>query len=596
MREVRITKFEVRSINYELQIMKKVLRVGFIILFIIVGVRIASAQNANDKSFEILKNLDIYSTMIKELNTNYVDDINPGELTKTGIDAMLESLDPYTNYISESEIEDYKFITTGQYGGIGALIHQKEDFVVISEPYEGSPAQKADLRAGDKVLEINGQTAKGKSYSEVSSVLKGQAGTSITIKVLRDGETQPIEKTINREIIKIDNIPYSGIVGTNIGYIKLTSFTQNAATEVRQAFLKLREKTDLKGIIIDLRGNGGGLLNESVDITNIFVEKGQDVVTTKGKLPDKNHTYKTQNSPVDITIPLVVLVDNQSASASEILSGSIQDLDRGVITGQRTYGKGLVQNVIPLSFNSQMKVTVAKYYIPSGRCIQAIDYSHKDKQGSFSKIPDSLISPFKTKGGRTVYEGQGITPDIKTKPVHYSNIALTLYSKYLIFDYGTKFRREHPSILPADQFEISDSIYNEFLLFLTDKKYDYTTKTEKAVEELKKNAEKEHYFNAIKTEYDALKTQMTNDKKGDLAKHKDEIKELLKLDIVTRYQFQKGKVMASLKNDRDIAEGIRIINDPQLYQSVLAGTYKQPDGENNGNTEEESPEDNIEMN
>jgi carboxyl-terminal processing protease len=452
------------------------------------------------------------------------------------------------------------------------------------------------LRAGDKVLEINGQTAKGKSYSEVSSILKGQAGTSITIKVLRDGESQPIEKTINREIIKIDNIPYSGIVGSNIGYIKLSSFTQNAANEVRQAFLKLREKTELKGIIIDLRGNGGGLLNESVDITNIFVEKGQDVVTTKGKLPDKNHTYKTQNTPVDVNIPLVVLVDNQSASASEILSGSIQDLDRGVITGQRTFGKGLVQNVIPLSFNSQMKVTVAKYYIPSGRCIQAIDYSHKDKEGSFSKIPDSLISAFKTSKGRTVYEGQGILPDIKTKPIHYSNIALTLYSKYLIFDFATKFRRDHPFILPPDQFEISDTIYNEFLLFLSDKKYDYTTKTEKALEDLKKNAEKEHYFNAIKTEYDALKTQMTNDKKGDLAKHENEIKELLKLEIVTRYHFQKGRVIASLKNDPDINEGIRIINNPQLYQSVLAGTYKQPVEETNGNNDEMFPEENTEVN
>ena len=575
--------------------MKKIMRVWFIVLFVFIGVTVTSAQNANDRSFEILKNLDIFSTMIKELNTNYVDDIKPGELTKTGIDAMLESLDPYTNYIPESEIEDYKFITTGQYGGIGALIHQQGEFVVISEPYEGSPAQKSDLRAGDKILEINGQMAKGKSYSDVSSILKGQAGTSITIKILRDGETQPIEKTINREIIKIDNIPYSGIVGNYVGYIRLTSFTQNAATEVRQAFLKLREKTELKGIIIDLRGNGGGLLNESVDITNIFVEKGQDVVTTKGKLPDKNHTYKTQNSPVDITIPLVVLVDNLSASASEILSGAIQDLDRGVIAGQRTFGKGLVQNVIPLSFNSQMKVTVAKYYIPSGRCIQAIDYSHKNKEGSFSKIPDSLISAFKTKGGRTVYEGQGITPDIKTKPVQYSNIAMTLYSKYLIFDFATKFRREHSSILPADQFEISDTIYNEFLLFLSDKKYDYTTKTEMAVEDLKKNAEKEHYFTAIKAEYDALKTQMTNDKKGDLAKHEEEIKELLKLDIVTRYQFQKGKVIASLKNDPDIAEGIKIINDPQLYRSVLAGIYKQPAEKTDGNIEEENPEDNIEV-
>jgi len=592
--------------------MKKIVKIGFISLLVLfIGINITSAQSVNDQSFEVLKNLDIFSTMIKELNTNYVDDIKPGELTKTGIDAMLESLDPYTNYIPESEIEDYKFITTGQYGGIGALIHQQGEYVVISEPYEGSPAQKSDLRAGDKVFEINGQSAKGKTYSDVSSILKGHAGTSITIKVLRDGESQPIEKTITREIIKIDNIPYSGIVGNNIGYIKLTSFTQNAATEVKQAFLKLREQaavevkqasqnlreqTELKGIIIDLRGNGGGLLNESVDITNIFVEKGLEVVTTKGKLPDKNHTYKTQNAPVDVKISLIVLVDSQSASASEILSGSIQDLDRGVIVGQRTFGKGLVQNVIPLSFNSQMKVTVAKYYIPSGRCIQAIDYSHKNTEGTFSAKPDSLIAAFKTKKGRTVYEGRGITPDIKTKPIHYSNISLALYGKYLIFNFATKFRRENPSILPADQFEVTDKIYDEFLLYLSDKKYDYTTKTEQAVDELKKNAEKEHYFNAISSEYDALKAQVAKDKLGDLTKHREEIRELLKLEIITRYYFQKGKVIASLKNDPDIAEGMRIINDPQLYQSVLEGTYKPPVAETFENGEGIDLEDNEEVN
>ena len=547
------------------------------ILFLFYGNQFVKGQApVNDQGFEILKNLDIYSTLIKELNTNYVDQINPGELTKTGIDAMLESLDPYTNYITESEIEDYKFITTGQYGGIGALIHQQGEYVVISEPYEGSPAQKADLRAGDKVLEINGQTAKGKSYSDVSAILKGAAGTSITIKVLREGEPQPIEKKINREIIKIDNIPYSDIVGDKIGYIKLTSFTQNAGSEMRQAFLKLKEKTEMKGLIIDLRGNGGGLLNESVDIVNIFVEKGQEVVTTKGKLPDKNHIYKTVNSPVDPNLPLIILVDNQSASASEILSGSIQDLDRGVIVGQRTFGKGLVQNVIPLSFNSQMKVTVAKYYIPSGRCIQAIDYSHKNKEGSFSKIPDSLISAFKTRNGRTVYEGRGINPDIKTKPVTYSNIALTLFSKYLIFDYATKFRRDVSEIPPAGQFEISDETFDDFMKFISNKNYDYTTKTEKALEELKKNAEKEHYFNAIKSEYDALKIQMNNDKKGDLIKHKEQIKELLKLEIATRYYFQKGRIIASIKNDSDIQEAIKILNDDAMYKSILAGAYKQP--------------------
>ncbi|HTX89213.1 MAG TPA: S41 family peptidase [Bacteroidales bacterium] len=550
-------------------------RVVFFLIILLTTITVAPAQT-KDQSFEILKNLDIFATVIKELNTNYVDDINPGELTKTGIDAMLESLDPYTVYIPESEIEDYKFITTGEYGGIGALIHQQGDYVVISEPYEGSPAQKAGLQAGDKVLEINGQSAKGKSYADVSSILKGQAGTTIDVKIQRDGVDQPFTLTITREVIRIDNVPYSGIIGQDIGYIKLTSFTQNAATEVKKAFLKLKETGPVNGLIIDIRGNGGGLLNEAVDISNLFVEKGTEIVTTKGKLEDKNHTYRTMNGAVDLTIPVVILVDNESASASEILSGSLQDLDRGVVIGQRTFGKGLVQNVIPLSYNSQMKVTVAKYYIPSGRCIQAIDYSHRNKEGNAVKIPDSLITAFKTKNGRTVYEGRGITPDIQTRPVHYSNIAMALYSKYLIFDYATKFHREHASIPPADQFQITDDIYHDFVLFLAGKDYNYTTRSEQDLEDLRKNAEKEKYFDAIKGEYDALKTRMDNDKKGDLVKHQDQIRQLLKIEIVSRYYYQKGKVSASLGDDDDVSRALAVLHNAEQYKSVLNGTYKQP--------------------
>jgi carboxyl-terminal processing protease len=539
---------------------------------------IAPAQAPNDQGFEIVKNLDIFSNVMKELNTNYVDDIKPGELAETAIDAMLESLDPYTNFITETEIEDYKFITTGEYGGIGALIHQNGEYVVISEPYEGAPAQKCDLRAGDIILEINGQSAKGKTYSDVSAILKGQAGSSITLKIQRPGESAIIEKTISREIIKIDNIPYYGMLDHDIGYIKLTSFTQKAALEVKQAFMKLREKNELKGIIIDLRGNGGGLLNEAVDIVNIFVDRGQEVVTTKGKLPDKNHTYKTMNSPVDVNIPVVVLVDGQSASASEILSGAMQDLDRGVVVGRQTFGKGLVQNVVPLSFNAQMKVTVAKYYIPSGRCIQAIDYSHKNKEGLFAKIPDSLIAAFKTKDGRTVYEGRGVKPDIHTGRKEYSNIALALYSKYLIFDFATQFRREHTTIPAADKFEVTDSIFNAFVAYISDKKYDYKTKSEEALEDLRKDSEKEHYFDAIKSEYDALKKQMENDKKSDLVKFKSQIGELIKQEIVSRYYYQKGKIIASLDTDEDIAGAKNTLVDQDLYKSVLAGTYRSPAG------------------
>lgn len=571
------------------------IRRGEVVLLIMIllgACKIVPAQAPTEQGFEIVKNLDIFSNVIKELNTNYVDDIKPGELSKTAIDAMLGSLDPYTNYITETEIEDYKFITTGEYGGIGALIHQNGDFVVISEPYEGAPAQKSDLRAGDIILEINGQSAKGKTYSDVSAILKGQAGTTISLKIQRPGESAPIEKTINREIIKIDNIPYYGMLDHNVGYIKLTSFTLKAASEVKQAFMKLREKSDLKGIIIDLRGNGGGLLNEAVDIVNLFVDRGHDVVTTKGKLPDKNHTYKTMNSPVDVNIPVVILVDGQSASASEILSGAMQDLDRGVVVGRRTFGKGLVQNVVPLSFNAQMKVTVAKYYIPSGRCIQAIDYSHKNKEGVFATIPDSLIAAFKTKDGRTVYEGRGIKPDIHADKVEYSNIAMALYTKYLIFDFATQFRREHPVIPPADKFEITDSIFNAFVTFISDKKYDYKTKSEEALEDLRKNSEKENYFNAIKSEYDALKKQMENDKKSDLAKFKSQICELIKQEIASRYYFQKGKIIASLDTDKDIAEAINTLADQNLYKSVLAGTYKSPVGSTDKKTGDNDSSDN----
>jgi len=560
----------------------------FIVLFILIsGFSFVHAQAPNQQGFEIMKNLDIYSSMIKVLDQDYVDEINPGELTEHGIDAMLESLDPYTNYIPESEVEDYKFITTGQYGGIGALIHQQGDYVIISEPYENSPAVKAGLKAGDKILEINGQQAKGKTYDQVSAILKGQAGTPVNLLVQRDGLDKPFEKTINREIIKIENIPYYGMVDKNIGYIKLTGFTQNAGKEVKQAFLKLKEINDLKGVIIDLRGNGGGLLNEAVEISNIFVERNQEIVGTKGKQPDKNHTYFTMSPPVDLSIPLVVMVDNQSASASEILAGAMQDLDRGVIIGQRTFGKGLVQNVVPLSYNAQMKITVAKYYIPSGRCIQAIDYSHKDNQGKFGQIPDSLIRPFKTKHGRTVFDGGGLSPDIKTKPRFFSRIAMSLYSKFLVFDFATKFEQEHPMIAPPDQFQITDSTYSDFLAYISDKKYDYTTRSEQALDRLKKEAEKENYFAAIKDEYDHLRTRMESDKKEDLNKYKEQIVELLRMEIVTRYFYQKGKIESSLRQDPDLAVAISTLKDPEKYSAILSGKFVQPDTETQKPEEED---------
>jgi carboxyl-terminal processing protease len=531
----------------------------------------------NQNNFEISKNLDIYTTLFRELNINYVDEINSGELMEEAINAMLESLDPYTIYIPESEVEDYRFMTTGQYGGIGALIHKQGDYVVISEPYEGFPAYKAGLKAGDRILKINNKSAKGKSSADVSKVLKGSPGTTLKILIERNGESKPIEKEIIREKIKIENIPYYGMMNDDIAYIKLTGFTQNAAREVKNSLLKLKENNDVKSLILDLRSNGGGLMNEAVDITNIFVEKDKEVVSTKGKLSNRNKSHKTRYAPVDLSIPLIVLVNQASASASEIVAGAIQDLDRGVIIGQRTFGKGLVQNVIPLSYNSKVKVTVAKYYIPSGRCIQAIDYSLKDKNGHFNKIPDSLITAFKTQNGRTVYDGGGIEPDIKLKPLKYSNIAASLFSKFLIFDYANKFFRENPEIPPADEFIITDQIFDDFKNYISDKDYDYTTESEKTLEKLKKHAEKEKYFDAIQSEYETLKMKMKHDKDEDLNKYKDQINELLKIDIVSRYYYQKGKIIASIADDPEIKEAMEILENKTLYESILNGTYQQND-------------------
>ncbi|MFI5218053.1 MAG: S41 family peptidase [Bacteroidia bacterium] len=522
-----------------------------------------------DDYFEVSRNLDIFATLFRELNIYYVDDTKPGDLMKRGIDAMLESLDPYTNYIPESEIEDYRFMTTGQYGGIGALIGQKGEFVIVTDPYEGFPAQKSDIRSGDIIIEIDGKSIKGKKYDEVSKILKGQPKTQVRLKLQRLNEKDLLEKTVMRDEIKINNVPYHGMLDNGIGYIRLTGFTDNAGQEVKDALISLKSKNQLTGLILDLRGNPGGLLNEAVNIVNIFVTKGLDVVSTKGKVKEWDKNYKALNSPVDTEIPLVVLVNSGSASASEIVSGSIQDLDRGLVIGQRTFGKGLVQTTRPLSYNSQLKVTTAKYYIPSGRCIQALDYTHRNEDGSVGKVPDSLVSEFKTKSGRIVYDGGGVMPDFITEQQTLSSIAQSLISKYLIFDYATLYRQKHDSIGNSRSFRFSDQEYDEFVKWLSDKEYDYTTKSEKELEDLKKSAEKEKYFSAVTTEYDALKKKMMHDKNLDLVKNKEEIKELLQDEIVSRYYFQDGRTEASFDFDPDIKKAVEALTDKNVFTQIL---------------------------
>lgn len=526
------------------------------------------AQSTYDQGFEISKNLEIFAQVYRNIHLNYVDNVDPGKTIKVAIDAMLASLDPYTNYYPESDIEDVKIQLLGEYGGIGSLIHQNGKYVYIAEPYEGMPADLAGLKPGDKIIAINGESAEGKTNSDISSALRGQAGTSFTIKVERNGEV--IEKTITRKEIKMKNVPYAGFVKNDVGYIKLDEYTQDAAKNVREAFLKLKqERPEMKGLILDLRGNGGGLLNEAVDIVNIFIKKGELVVETKGKVQARNSRNVTRMAPVDTEIPLAVLIDGHSASASEITSGSLQDFDRAIIVGNRSYGKGLVQNILPMNYNTQMKVTVSKYYIPSGRCIQAIDYASRDENGKALKVPDSLKTAFKTRNGRTVYDGFGIEPDIVVEPEYMSSLEIALVQKFLIFDYATKFYYSHPTIASPAEFEITDEIYNDFKQFVATQNCEYSTYTEKILQELRETAKEEEYLESIKSDLDALEAKFKTDKQSDLDKHRTAISELLKGEILCRYYYDKGRIEGALKVDPDVNKAVEILCNKEQYNKIL---------------------------
>jgi carboxyl-terminal processing protease len=546
----------------------KHIRILILALLLPIGLFAQEKQN----NFEIAKSLDIYNSLLRELNLNYVDEINPGELNETAIKAMLDGLDPYTVFIPESDIENAKFMTTGEYGGIGAIIQYDGEFTRISDPYYGWPAQKAGIIAGDVILEVNGVDCKKKNTQEVSNLLKGQPGTEVTLKLKRYGQEKPIEKTLKREKVKIDNIPYYKLFGNGIAYLQLSGFTRDAAKEVKEKFAEMRKKGQLKGFVLDLRGNGGGLMNEAVDIVNMFIPKGKPVVSMKGKAATANSLHPTTNDPVDLDIPLAVLVDGNSASASEIVAGAIQDYDRGVIIGERTFGKGLVQNILPLSYNTQMKVTVAHYYIPSGRCIQEIDYSHK-KDTTQTKN-DTLGKAFKTIHGRTVYEGHGIMPDVKVKRDPYAIVTAYLYGKNYIFDYANKYYSEHKSIDSADRFQIDEATYQDFMKFVKDKKFSYTTESEKAIEKLKKTAKDEGYLDKIKPQIELLEKNLAAEKANDLISNRKDIEELLRSEIVGRYYYQRGRIVASLNDDPDLKRAFEILlntNGKDEYHSILSG-------------------------
>ncbi|MEE0895166.1 MAG: S41 family peptidase, partial [Bacteroidales bacterium] len=519
-----------------------------------------SQQDLNQDYFEMNKAIEIFGSVFKNLHSNYVDDLNSGDLVKTAIDAMLAKLDPYTVYYPESDMENVKMQLLGQYGGIGSLIHKQNNHIMISEPYENLPAHKAGLKAGDIILKIDGESCEGKTTSQVSERLRGQAGTTIELTLERD--EKQFTKTLKREEIKLPNVSYSGMIDENVGYIKLTEFTKDAGLHVLQAYKKL-EAQGAKYLVLDLRDNGGGLLNEAVNIVNLFVEKGNVVVSKKTKHIEKNATYKTTQKVAAPNVPIVVLINPYSASASEIVAGSLQDLDRAVVIGQRSFGKGLVQTIIPLVYNSQMKVTESKYYIPSGRCIQAIDYSHRNENGFAEKIPDSLKTAYKTKNGRTVYAGSGIEPDILLEPYTPSNIAISLAGNFHCFNYANKFVKEHQSILPASEFEITDDIYEDFIHFLKDKDYHYVTSSEKTIDALIENAQKEQIDSVTLSQINDLKQRIIEDKKNDIYKFKDEIKLLLLDEIITRYYYQKGSIEASLNHDKEVKRAIEILKNKE---------------------------------
>jgi carboxyl-terminal processing protease len=524
-----------------------------------------------DKEFKIAKNLDIFFTLFRELNLFYVDETDPEELIEAGIDGMLKSLDPYTTYIPESEMDNFNFMTTGQYGGIGALIRKAGDYSMITEPYVDFPAYKAGLRAGDTIISIDGISIKDKKIVDVSEMLKGTPNTSLKLEIKRYGQETTIEKTLSREIITIKNIPYYGMVDDNIGYIRLSNFTNNAGKEAKEALNALK-KQNAHGIVLDLRGNPGGLLIESVNVANLFVNQGREIVSTHGKVKQWDNVYKTTQPAIDTTIALVVLVNRGSASASEIVAGSLQDLDRGVIVGEKTFGKGLVQTTRPLSYNTQLKVTTAKYYIPSGRCIQAVDYAHRNEDGSVGYIPDSLINEFTTRNGRKVYDGGGITPDVKVDTETPGNITISLFAKNLIFDYATIFVAEKDLIENIEDYEFADDDYREFLKFLEDKDIDYTTQSWKSLEELIKTTKKEKYYVYAEEEFTALKQKLAHDKNKDLQTFKDEIIQLLMEEIASRYDYQEGRIKVSLRNDIQFEKAISILKNKEQYLSILRDT------------------------
>ena len=549
--------------------MKKSFRFS-LLLIAVFAISIAANKKAGDgKYFEISKNIEIFTNLYKELNTNYVNELDPSKLMRTGVEAMLTSLDPYTNYISESDIEGYRLITEGKYNGVGASFDKLNDDILVTEIFEKSPAQKGGLKAGDRIVAVDGKNTKAKSIEEVGDALKGSAGSSVELTVSRmqtDGSFKPVRVKLNRDEISEQNVPYSGLVGEHVGYIVLTTFTREAGDNVRKAFLDLKTKDpQLKGVILDLRNNGGGLLNEAVNICNIWLPKDQLVVATKGKVIEWDRSFKTLNPSDDEQMPLTVLVNKGSASASEIVSGTLQDCDRAVIMGQRSYGKGLVQNIYDIGYNSKLKITTAKYYTPSGRCIQAVKYEN----GKHVDIPDSLRAAFKTKAGRPVLDGGGIKPDVLLQRSDDFGLMHAFREKFVLLDFVTKYTLTHDSIAVGapENFRFTD--FDAFTDFLVQHNFQYENESEKYLKKMRAEAVKEKSDDALSSELNALENKIKAEKKNDLLRHKDEILHEIEKEIVARYYFERGTIQTNLRNDIEIKSAVSLFNDAAKYKSLL---------------------------
>lgn len=531
--------------------------------------------SASNDDFKLVKSLEIYYSLFRELNLFYVDETNPEKLVESSIKGMLGELDPYTTYIPESDRENFNFMTTGEYGGIGSLIRRRGDYAIIAEPYEGFPSERAGLRAGDTILAIDGKSMKNLDISKISESLKGQPNTPVRLKIKRTGVAEPLEMSLTREKIIISNVPYYGFLSKDAGYICISNFTTGAAEETKAALLDLEKNPSLKSVVLDLRGNPGGLLSEAVDIANLFIPEGTEIVSTRGRVKQWDRVYRTRFQPVDTGIFVAVLVNRGSASASEIVAGSLQDLDRGLIIGQRTFGKGLVQITRDLSYNSQLKVTAAKYYIPSGRCIQALDYTKRNEDGSVGVIPDSLISEYQTRNGRKVYDGGGIEPDFTCESERLSQISIYLITQNMIFDYATQYASRHDSIPSVRNFSLSDYDYRQFMNMVVAGNFKYETRSEESLKKLIETAKNEKYYDLASEEFLSLEHKLAHNNEKDLNNFREEISRLLEEEISSRYYYQKGRVEATIKFDPEVQKAIEVLDQPELYMSTLGVPAEQ---------------------